>query len=505
MSVNGADNTIDLLSAQKSKSPKRKQDDGSELAVNAAVLNFSDVLTRGIGEQFAKLGSSAGANVSDIKPTQAEPRERTEIVPRPRPQDDEPRRERAERPERDDRPARAASNQADSAAQAAAAKAARTQSQTGQANAAKSQQAQTAQTQVQTQAQTQQADLRAAANAQTQDAAAQNEAAKNTQKLGAKVTIEQAPVSSQPSSSLTARSAIGLETAQSGRSDGSANAQGEVSGKEASRFNVFSRLQAESGQTGKNNANGGNAGNAGGNNANAGNGQSTAQPGTPPAPAIVANTPAANRSPVPGFQSSSGPGLKGGLLQSGSAQPLSTGSPDALGGQTSLGQSSQTQQARAAQTTNPQQAARSPVPPGATGEQLSVNIQRAAANGQDRITIQLKPQDLGRVEVKIEVSHDGRLQAVISADKPETLDLLRQDSRHLLQSLNDAGLKSSEDSLSFNLRGQQGNEQNPNGRQADSGRSGSGFADEADGLFPADSPFGPLDTGPNDGRLDVSV
>jgi len=66
-----------------------------------------------------------------------------------------------------------------------------------------------------------------------------------------------------------------------------------------------------------------------------------------------------------------------------------------------------------------------------TAEQVAIQIQRAIGAGTDRITVQLRPQELGRVEVKMEVGHDGKLLAVISADKPETLDLLQRDQRSL--------------------------------------------------------------------------
>jgi len=89
-----------------------------------------------------------------------------------------------------------------------------------------------------------------------------------------------------------------------------------------------------------------------------------------------------------------------------------------------------------------------------TAEQVAIQIQRAIGNGTDRINIQLRPQELGRVEVKMEVGHDGKLLAVISADKPETLDLLQRDQRSLQDALSNAGLDLDSNSLSFNLNGQ---------------------------------------------------
>ena len=89
----------------------------------------------------------------------------------------------------------------------------------------------------------------------------------------------------------------------------------------------------------------------------------------------------------------------------------------------------------------------------AVADQISVQISRALAAGMDRITIQLKPESLGRVEVKLELAPDGRVTAAVTADNKNTLDLLQQDSRGLEQALRDAGLNADSGSLSYNLRG----------------------------------------------------
>lgn len=97
------------------------------------------------------------------------------------------------------------------------------------------------------------------------------------------------------------------------------------------------------------------------------------------------------------------------------------------------------------------------------GEQVAVQIKKGAAEGIDKISIRLDPGNLGNVEIKMEVGHDGRLMAVIAADKPETLQMLQKDAASLEQSLRDAGLKTDQQSLSFSLRDQ---------NQAQSGRDG---------------------------------
>lgn len=115
--------------------------------------------------------------------------------------------------------------------------------------------------------------------------------------------------------------------------------------------------------------------------------------------------------------------------------------------------STQTQQAAA--PAKPQ-AAPPPPPRAQVTDQVTVQISKAIADGMDSIRIQLKPAHLGRVDVSLEMSQDGRVSAVVTADNKDTLDLLKQDSRELQKALRDAGLQMDSNDLSFNLRGEGG-------------------------------------------------
>ncbi len=86
-------------------------------------------------------------------------------------------------------------------------------------------------------------------------------------------------------------------------------------------------------------------------------------------------------------------------------------------------------------------------------EQVAISLKQAAQAGDNRIEIQLKPASLGAIAVKLDMTHDGHITAVISADRSDTLNMLRQDSAGLQQALRDAGLQTDAGSLSFNLRG----------------------------------------------------
>ncbi|MBI5163628.1 MAG: flagellar hook-length control protein FliK [Magnetospirillum sp.] len=123
----------------------------------------------------------------------------------------------------------------------------------------------------------------------------------------------------------------------------------------------------------------------------------------------------------------------------------------------------------------PTQAAQAPqaprhIPPQQVIDQVTVQIDKAVKDGQDTIKVQLKPVELGRIEVKLEMGSDGKVTGTVTADRAETLQILQKDARGLEKALQDAGLKAESGSLSFNLRGEQQQNANDNG----SGRSGRG-------------------------------
>ncbi|NKB20146.1 MAG: hypothetical protein GKS01_06315 [Alphaproteobacteria bacterium] len=94
------------------------------------------------------------------------------------------------------------------------------------------------------------------------------------------------------------------------------------------------------------------------------------------------------------------------------------------------------------------------LPPAPATHQVAIQISRAVQDGNDRFTLELKPADLGRVAVKMEVGHDGRVIAVIQAERSDTLELLQRDARALERALQEAGLRTDSGSLSFSLQGE---------------------------------------------------
>ena len=90
--------------------------------------------------------------------------------------------------------------------------------------------------------------------------------------------------------------------------------------------------------------------------------------------------------------------------------------------------------------------------PARTPQDIAVRIARGAQAGQSRFEIRLDPPELGRIDIRLEMNADGRMQAVLQADKPETLDMLQRDARALERALADQGMDMSGGGLNFALR-----------------------------------------------------
>ncbi|GAA6155106.1 flagellar hook-length control protein FliK [Pyruvatibacter sp. HU-CL02332] len=106
-----------------------------------------------------------------------------------------------------------------------------------------------------------------------------------------------------------------------------------------------------------------------------------------------------------------------------------------------------------------------PVQPQTPAREIAINMAKNLGNGTNRFEIRLDPAELGRIDVRMELGTDGRVQAHLTVDKPETLDMLQRDARSLEKALSDAGLDMENGTLSYSMR--------------DDG-DGSGFADNRD-------------------------
>lgn len=96
--------------------------------------------------------------------------------------------------------------------------------------------------------------------------------------------------------------------------------------------------------------------------------------------------------------------------------------------------------------------------PAQTSEMIALQIQRNAAAKVDTFTLQLEPADLGRMDIELKFGHDGTMKAHLSVERPETLALLQKDAVQLERLLQQSGLNTDGQSLSFDLRQQSGGE-----------------------------------------------
>jgi flagellar hook-length control protein FliK len=124
---------------------------------------------------------------------------------------------------------------------------------------------------------------------------------------------------------------------------------------------------------------------------------------------------------------------------------------------------------------------------GRFGTDIGVTIARAldAGNGADGqakgdLLIRLDPRHMGRVDVRLSFDHDGVMRAVVSADNPAALELLRRESTDLGRALTDAGVRADEQSLRFD-GGSGGNGAGNGGQSRPGASTGTSPANDAPG------------------------
>jgi chemotaxis protein MotD len=85
---------------------------------------------------------------------------------------------------------------------------------------------------------------------------------------------------------------------------------------------------------------------------------------------------------------------------------------------------------------------------------LAVEIATNAHAGKNRFEIRLDPPDLGRIDVRLDIDRHGNVTSRLLVERADTFDLLRRDFSGLERALNDAGLKTGDNSLQFAMRDQ---------------------------------------------------
>ncbi len=102
---------------------------------------------------------------------------------------------------------------------------------------------------------------------------------------------------------------------------------------------------------------------------------------------------------------------------------------------------------------------------------IPIEIAAAIRSGKSRFDISLDPAELGKIDVRVNIDRNGNVTSHLTVEKPETLQMLRQDAPQLQRALDDAGFKTGSNGLSFSLRdqnssGQHSGQNNGNGGNA---------------------------------------
>jgi flagellar hook-length control protein FliK len=105
---------------------------------------------------------------------------------------------------------------------------------------------------------------------------------------------------------------------------------------------------------------------------------------------------------------------------------------------------------------------------------MAVEVGMRAMRGAREFSIRLDPENLGRVDIQLEISEAGEVQAKLVVERVETLALLQRDAKTLERAFDQAGLKSNPDGLQFSLRdpGQQGQQRQDQANNQDQSRNG---------------------------------
>jgi len=71
--------------------------------------------------------------------------------------------------------------------------------------------------------------------------------------------------------------------------------------------------------------------------------------------------------------------------------------------------------------------------------------------GNARLSLRLEPEELGRVQIQIERTHEAAAKIEITVERPETMNLLQRDQNQLHRALDQAGFPAEGRTLSFHF------------------------------------------------------
>jgi hypothetical protein len=93
---------------------------------------------------------------------------------------------------------------------------------------------------------------------------------------------------------------------------------------------------------------------------------------------------------------------------------------------------------------------------------VPIEIGLRSLDGSNQFEIRLSPEELGRVDVKLDIDKSGEVRAHLVVERPEALALLTRDRAQLERAFEQAGLRPGDGGIAFSLR---------DGSAGDGGRS----------------------------------
>ncbi|MEO8758337.1 MAG: flagellar hook-length control protein FliK [Devosia sp.] len=84
--------------------------------------------------------------------------------------------------------------------------------------------------------------------------------------------------------------------------------------------------------------------------------------------------------------------------------------------------------------------------------QVAFEMVRQAHQGSSRFSIRIDPPELGRVDVRMHVDATGNVNARLTVERSETLDMFQRDRGSLEKALSQAGLDAGKTNLEFSLK-----------------------------------------------------
>jgi flagellar hook-length control protein FliK len=135
---------------------------------------------------------------------------------------------------------------------------------------------------------------------------------------------------------------------------------------------------------------------------------------------------------------------------------------------------------------------------------LPASIAIKALSGSNHFDIRLNPEELGRINVSLEIDQDGTIRASIAAERPEALQLIVREARALEQAFDQAGFRRDEGALNFSLSDRQSSPQDQENSQ-NKPQVTRFFVEGESELPPSLAALVNANTIRADGRLDVRI